>query len=344
MNELAITAVNAITAVGHDGALTAAAARAGLCGYRLYDRYRDQNDNPITAAPIRGIEDDLCGSNRLTALAHRCLEPLLAVPVLATPRPSLRVLLTAASPHRPGPDHATVLREPLVRALKKVARHIEVVSVPRGNGAFHHALEQAANRIAEAPETLCLIGGIDSLLSRATLNGLEANRRLKSGSMGRHHGLVAGEAAAFVQVEHPDFARRAGLPVLARVSGLGLAEEPTPRARGEIRQNQGLRQAIRMALDSAQTEGIATVFGDLNGENTRALEWHLAAQGCFNPETRPRQLRHPADAYGDVGAVSGAVLATIAAHGLTRNWVHDPALLFCTDDFGACGALVLQKG
>jgi len=340
MNELAITAVNAITAVGHDGALTAAATRAGLCGYVLYDRYRDRDDNLITAAPIREIEDDLCGSSRLSAIAQKCLEPMLASAAGKTPRPALRVLLTAASPHRPGPDYAAVLREPLVRALKKVARHIEVVSVPYGNAAFHHALEQAASRIAEAPETLCLIGGIDSLLSPATLNALETNRRLNSGSIGRHHGLVAGEAAAFVQVEHPESAHRAGRPVLARVSGLGLAEEPA----GEARQNQGLRQAIHMALDSAQTEGIATVLGDLNGENTRALEWHLAAQGCFNPETRPRQLRHPADAYGDVGAVSGAVLATIAAHGLTRNWLHDPALLFCTDDFGACGALVLQKG
>ena len=76
MRDLAITGANCITAVGHDCAMTAAAVRAGISRFAEYDEYRDQNDNPITVARIRGIYDSWDTSQRMVEVAALCLKSL----------------------------------------------------------------------------------------------------------------------------------------------------------------------------------------------------------------------------------------------------------------------------
>ncbi|MDA8429042.1 MAG: 3-oxoacyl-ACP synthase [Geobacteraceae bacterium] len=346
MRELAITAANAITAVGHDGAMTAASVRAGISRMVEYGAYLDQEDNPITAAPIRGIENGLDTPTRMARIAALCLKERLAGCFQGEhQRPAqLQLFLGVASGQRPGPRYEEGCIHPLREMMAEWAENAEVQTIAQGNASLQYAIAEAGRLIESSPGALCIVGGVDSLLRDSTLNWFEQGSRLKSTSYGRHHGLIAGEAVGFLIVEDLERAKQADKPILARIAGLGVAEEPMPRAGNAISRNTGLTHACQAALAAVPGNDVCAVFADLNGENPRAKEWGMAEMRSLSNRAEPRQLWNPADCYGDVGAASGAVLATIVTQGFVRGWLRGPVLVTCSDDHGPCGALVMDKG
>lgn len=344
MKELAITAINAITAVGHDAAITAAAVRAGISRFSEFEEYPDGNDNPITVASIRGIEDGGDTVERMDAIARVCLESLLEknYPKNTVQPSHFDLLLGVASEKRPGPRYEESCFGSLIGVVENWTDVPSVKVVPLGNAAMQNAVAQAGKLIESNPAAVCIVGCVDSLLRHSTLNWFEQAGRLKSASYGRHQGLIAGEAVCFMVVEDLVRARRAGRPVLARITGLGLAEEPMPRSSNSPCRGTGLSEACRSALAGTSGEVVRAVVGDLNGENSRAREWSIAERRCFKKTAVPRHFWTPANCYGDVGAASGGVLTTIAVQGLVRGWLRSPVLIFCSDDHGSCGAMVLE--
>jgi 3-oxoacyl-[acyl-carrier-protein] synthase-1 len=345
MKELAITGVNAITAIGHDVTITAAAVRAGISRFSELEDYLDGNDNPITVARIRGIEDDTDSVARMDATAALCLENLLNEYFqIGARRPSqIHLYLGASSEERPGPRYEERCTYPLQRIVEEWADKAELQAIPQGNASMHYAMTQVGQLLENDPAAVCIIGGIDSLLRESTLSWFEQDDRLKSISYGRQQGLIAGEAAGFMVIEDPARARQANRPILARITGFGLAEEPAPRASNATSRGSGLTDACRKALAGGKDKDIRAVFGDLNGENPRALEWCKAESRCFKSRDHFRQLWTPANCYGDIGAASGTVLTTIATQGFVRGWLQSPVMIFCSDDHGPCGALLLEK-
>ena len=349
MKELAITAANSITAVGHDGRMTSASVRAGICRMFVYEAYLDGEENPITVARIRGIEDgdgNRDSVERIADIASKCLEDMLAEYFRHDARrPSqIGILLGTASEERPGPYYEEGCRESLVLAAAKWTDRFDLRTIAGGNASMHLALEQARVWLESDPGAICIVGGVDTLLRASTLNWFERDGRLKSASYGRHQGLVAGEAVSFMIVEDVKRAREANRQILAHIAGLGLAEEPMPRASGAASRNSGLTDACRAALDATKDADIRAIFGDLNGETSRANEWSMAEMRCFENRQESRKLWNPANCYGDIGAASGAVMVNIATQGFARGWLQSPVLIFCSDDHGSCGALVLERG
>ncbi|HBG06227.1 MAG: 3-oxoacyl-ACP synthase [Geobacteraceae bacterium GWC2_58_44] len=347
MKELAITAANSITAVGHDGRMTSASVRAGVSRMFAYDEYLDGRDNPITAAPIRGIDDDEDDTaTRLSSIAMMCFEDMLNeyFQNCAHLPTQLELLLGVASEERPGPRYEESCMGPLLEIMGKWANQPKLQTIPQGNASMHFAINQVGRLMESNPGAFCIIGGIDSLIRDSTLNWFEQDGRLKSESYGRHQGVIAGEAVSFLVVEDSDRAKQANRQILARISSLGLAEEPTPRASHSPSRNSGLTDACRAALVGTKDKDIRAVFGDLNGENSRAKEWSMTEMRCFKERHEQRKLWSPANCYGDIGAASGAVLANIATQGFVRGWLPSPVLIFCSDDHGPCGALVMENG
>ena len=105
-----------------------------------------------------------------------------------------------------------------------------------------------------------------------------------------------------------------------------------------------MTNACRSALNGGKNKKIRALFGDLNGENSRALEWSMAETRCFKNSDGHRHLWTPANCHGDIGAASGAVMANIATQGFVRGWLKSPTLIFCSDDHSPCGAMVFEKG
>jgi 3-oxoacyl-[acyl-carrier-protein] synthase I len=347
MKELAITAASCITAVGHDGRMTAAAVRAGITRMGEFTEFPDKDGNPITVARIRGFKDaERDTGSRLGGIASICLVELLAeyFQVDRSHPSRIHLFLGVSSEERPGQRYAERYIHLLLKVMEEWSDKTDLQIIPQGNASTMYAIEQAGQLIESNPAAMCIIGGIDSLLRASTLSWFEKDNRLKSISYGRHQGLIAGEAVGFLTVEDPARAKQANRPVLARISGLGIVEKPASRAENSTSRGTGLTNACRTALNGGKGKEIRALFGDLNGENSRALEWSMAETRCFKSSDGRRQLWTPANCYGDIGAASGAVMANIVTQGFVRGWLQSPTLIFCSDDHGSCGAMVVEKG
>jgi 3-oxoacyl-[acyl-carrier-protein] synthase-1 len=345
MKELAVTAVNCITAVGHDGRMTSASARAGISRFSEHAEYLDRKDNPIIVARIRGVEENRDTTVRMAGCASLCLKNMFDEYFhdCASRLGQLQILLGVAAQERHGPRYEEKCERLLLQKINEWADTTLLHIIPHGNASAMYAIEQASCLIESDPETLCIIGGVDSLLRESTLNWFKHNNRLKSISSGCHQGLIAGEAVGFMVVEDPARATQSNRPVLARLTGIGLATEPKPRAESNTSRGFGLTNACRNALNGAHGDTIHTVFGDLNGENYRAMEWSMTEVRNFRSVGNHRQLMLPVESCGDIGAASGVVMANIITQGFVRGWLRGPVLMFCSDDHGSRGALVMEK-
>lgn len=341
--ELAITACDCITAVGHDAPMTAASVRAGVSRFFEFDQYPDREGNPVTVACISGISDGRDTVERMGEIVGICLGNLLAGYFGGSARKARQVhlFLGVASEERPGPRYGERCRRSLREILEKWAVKPVVETLPMGNASCAYALAEAGRILEKNPDTLCIVGAVDSMLRASTLDFFEHDGRLKSATYGRHQGLIAGEAVSFMVIEDPVRAGQSKRPVLARVTGIGLSEESDPRASGGPGRGTGLTESCRVALTGRSEDEILAVFGDLNGENSRAVEWCMAEKNCFQ-KSNVRKIWTPANCYGDIGAASGAVMTSVAAQGFSRKWLQGSVLVFCTDDHGSCGAMVLD--
>ena len=342
---LAITAANCITPVGLTAAQTAASVRAGIMRFALSNDYSDASGKPVTVAKIQGVRDDVANViERIRDVAVVCLKDLLEECFGNNrQRPKVHFLLGVPSEKRPGPDYGKKISGSIKIAIEKISWISSSQVITRGNASLYHTISQASRAIDSQPDTLCILGCVDSLHRESILDYFEEQGRLKSPGYGRQNGLIASEAAAFLMVEDLEQARRAGRPILARISTLGLAEERQPRSSEQTGSGKGLTEACQRAMEPLKEVPIFNILGDLNGEDTRAEEWDTVQLRCFPKDRAAPFLRAPAESYGDIGAASGGALACITTQGFQRNWLNSPAMIFCSDDFGPCGAVVLEK-
>jgi 3-oxoacyl-[acyl-carrier-protein] synthase-1 len=217
--------------------------------------------------------------------------------------------------------------------------------IASGHPATMRCLESAGKLLEKNSNALCLIGGIDSLLALDTLNWFEEAERLKSETFGRNQSFSPGEAVGFMIVETEEGARRRNKKILAKIAGIGSAKEPAPFLSEQPSKGEGLTQACRTALSQSgcSPKNIEAVWSDLNGEFFRSKEWGYAEFRCFGNGNDTRQLWHPADCMGSAGAASGAILINMATVALARGWIKNYALVFCSDDEGERGAVVLKS-
>ncbi|MCK5507471.1 MAG: hypothetical protein KAI50_03000 [Desulfobacterales bacterium] len=348
--EMVITAVNCITAVGHNAGMTAASVRAGISRLEESNDYYDIEGNPITAAFLQGISDEANDVTRMRDIAKYCLENLLEKYFQNETGlvSEVNLLLGVAPLSRPGPRYEGESQE-LVNHLgtivQKWTKKVTSQVITSGNSAVIRCIKIAGQLLKENPHCLCIIGGIDSLLALNTLDWFEEAERLKSGTFGRNQGFPPGEAVGFMLVEAKEAALGRKKKTMAEVIGVGLANESASFLSERPSKGEGLTKACKTALSECSYDpgDIEAVLGDLNGEFFRAKEWEYAELRCFGNCNDARQLWQSADCMGSIGAASGAILMNIAAVGLSRGWIEKYAMVFCSDDEGECGSIVLKS-
>jgi 3-oxoacyl-[acyl-carrier-protein] synthase-1 len=346
-----ITAMSGVTSIGCSIPAISAAIRGPISGYTKSKEYADRNRERIVVSEfpmIPGVTNGLNRENRLRAVARYGLEQLVdSFPGQLGRSEQVYLLVGLATPARPGPryrgdrDHLQVLLLALLgqRFGKSAIRFFE-----SGHPSALEALDHALRFLEAYPETICIVAGLDSLLDPETLDHFESEARLKSASYGRSHGLVPGEGVGFLVVESIEFAWRRKRRPLAEVLGVGLAREPAPLRSPDPSVFAGLTEACRLALSNARVApaAVTTVIGDLNGEFFRHKEWACAELRCLGAPATEREVWHPADCFGDVGAAAGALLVGFGTSlFLKRPSVAETILCFCSDDEGARGAAVL---
>jgi 3-oxoacyl-[acyl-carrier-protein] synthase-1 len=306
----------------------------------------DEEDDEAAYAYELARQADV--AERLSGAARHSLGQLLAAhfPEPGVSSRHVKLVLAAASPERPGPRYAgsqDELAAELAEMIRAHAGRADWNVVRSGQASGIRALQMAVAGLAREPSAVYIVGAIDSLLSADTLNWLEDDERLKSGSFGRHQGLSPSEAVGFLVAETASSARRAGRTALASVAGVALAQEPGPFVSGAPSRADGLTEACLSVLDASGTAPaeIEAVLSDLDGEFHRAKDWAIAETRCLG-SAADRTLLHPADCFGSIGAASAVVLLGLGAIGLARGWNKRPVLVVCSDDAGEVGAVVLM--
>ena len=205
------------------------------------------------------------------------------------------------------------------------------------------AIGEAFLRIAHGQADVMIAGGTEAPLSLGSLKAWEALRTLAAADADDpaascrpfsrdRTGMVLAEGAAFVVLESRAHAQARGAPLLARLTGYGLTNDPAHITRPSI---EGQAAAMRAALahadigpheigyinahgtgtvanDAVETAAIRHVFGDhadrLAVSSTKAMHGHLLGaagalefviallelQARLAPPTRHLRVRDPA--------------------------------------------------
>jgi 3-oxoacyl-[acyl-carrier-protein] synthase-1 len=257
------------------------------------------------------------------------------------------VALLLAVPEATRPDCRDGKAKPPWEALEKAlgdrVRIGRKETVAGGHAAVFLALAKAMELLAKGPCAMVLLGAADSLIDLPALEWLDGQQRLKTAYAPK--GFVPGEGAAFLVVEKGPQAAGNGARIWARCEDVATATEPARMDSAQPALAAGLTAALQGALEKAHLgpRDVEVVLCDLNGEPYRANDWCLARNRVLG-RSGDLSVWHPADALGDVGAVSGGILCVLAGVGFCRGYWKCPRLLLWTAaDTGERAALCVTK-
>ena len=336
---VAIAGVGARTPLGFSAAASAAAVRAAIPAIREHPYFVDKAGESISLTIDAGISVDLDGMDRLHALALPAMREALAP--LGQERFEARIPTIIGLPE-PRPGRPEGLDVGLARRLE-ADLPIRTRVMPSGHSAGLMALQEAARMVNGGQTEFCLIGGVDSYLQWETLEWLDAERQLMSEE--NRSGFVPGEGAGFCLVTSTTAARRRGLDVLAWLASAATAREPNLIKTNDICIGEGLSEAIARAAAVLDLPGerIDASYCDLNGERYRSEEFTFTVLRTQSAFVNMLENVTPADCWGDMGAASGPLFATLAIASGTRGYARGPrSMLWTSSETGYRSAAVLH--
>jgi 3-oxoacyl-[acyl-carrier-protein] synthase-1 len=331
-------------AVGLTAASAAAAVRSGVSRLREHPYLLDREGEPMVMAREPTLDPAEQGASRFAHLAAPAIQQALAPLRSSRAAPPVRVLIGLPGP-RPGlpPGVPETLEELLEESSVLPPRSDPPIFVERGHAAGLLAMEQAWTILGREGGTCCLVGGVDSYLSADTLEWMDEEGILKSPA--NRNGLPPGEAAGFCLLATDSFAARAGLPVYAWLASAASAHEPHRIRTGTVCVGRGLSDAIAGATAPLRARRLLVddSICDLNGEPYRSEEFTftvLRTQAGFVDFTR---FATPADCWGDVGAASGPLYASLAVASGRRGYMRGPhTMLWASSEGGDRAAVVVE--
>lgn len=338
----AIVGVGARCAVGLTAPAAAASVRAGISGFAEHAYMIDKAGQPMIVACEPTLDPKLQAADRFSRLARPAMTQALA-PFANSGLGLQEVEVLIGMPERrPGlPGHIDDALRDLLPHLGLSKHRVEFF--PRGNAASLIALQHAEYRLQARKSRFCLVGGVDSYLTADTLEWMDAEGILKSSA--NRNGFPPGEAAAFCLVTARSTAEALGLCELGCVETVASAREESPIRTETICVGLGLSRAIREATAGLclPEERIDESICDLNGEPYRSEEFALTVlrtQLAFADATR---FVTPADCWGDVGAASGPLFASLAVAAGLRGYAKGPRTLVWVSSIGGDRAAAILQ-
>jgi 3-oxoacyl-[acyl-carrier-protein] synthase-1 len=302
--------------------------------------FDDARGQPIIAAPAIEAVQGRQGHERLIPLmllaVAECIEGAGADPAEALRTvPCLIVVDGSDRPDLP-PD----LEQTLLAALRSgFATPLHPLSrvIARGATGFLEVMARA--RAALSPQMpSCLIVAVDSLINRRMLQALEAARRLKTPD--NSDGVIPGEAAAALWVAIPGHGNRS----MARILGIGLAEEPSVADPRLANKAEGLAAAMSGALADAglALHEVDLRVGGLTGERLGFVEASTALARIQKVHKDDFLLWAPADQLGDAGVALCGCMIVATTMGLLKHYAPGPtAIVYCLSPDGRRAACIV---
>jgi 3-oxoacyl-[acyl-carrier-protein] synthase-1 len=341
-----VTAIGMRTAVGNDAVQSAAAVRAGVNRFALWERlgtaFEDEAGVIASALPD-DFDDEPWVQKAIDMVPEPIHEALWSGGLYdfseargggsGSPSPSRRAFPSGrTAPHlaayiaTPYADRAGVSNDAFRLFSIEAREHciaparadsVQIVSCDHAAGIV--ALERASRDLQEGKVDFAVVGALDSLLHAEYLRVLWGEGRLKLPS--RADGLIPGEAAAVVVLERQRDAEARQAPILGRLGAAAVDHEAVPLGPEHPIRAEGASRAIAAALErNGGAERIERIVVDLTGERWRSLEWALVETRCLGRMPRGWQLWHPADCLGDVGAATSIVHLGLALRAFARGY------------------------
>jgi 3-oxoacyl-[acyl-carrier-protein] synthase-1 len=342
--EVYLCAVGARTPVGLHSASSAAAVRAGISAITLHPVFVDKTGSPVQLANDALLEPHVALGERLAQLLVGALAELTAQAEWSRNAQPLPCWIGMAEP-RPGVTTEAVhtCAQAAADALGTAKESIH--RIHRGHASGLIAIQGVAQQIAVGQIDLGIAAGVDSYHDADTLDWLDQGGQLMSDS--NRNGFPPGEAAGACLLASGDAVRRHRLPVLARVAAACTAVEPHPLRSLRLCIGEGLTAAVAGATERLRLpqDAITATYCDINGERYRSEELTytlLRTQGAF---VDAHDYLCPANCWGDVGAASGPLFASLAIASLLRGYAKGAwPLLWAGGEGGHRSAVVLALG
>lgn len=334
------------TPLGISTAMTATAVKANISAYTLADYY-NRHFQPIKVAAIPpalfdGQDFDATDWTGSHARRLAFITTLAAEQVFATTPPAVPIPLILAMPEL----IATRQQEPGLSG--HLARHFPGWinpalgrSIYSGRAAGMEALAFAFDYLYDQPCEFILIGGSDSYLDDLRLTTLDQEDRLVTPESS--NGFVPAEASGFLLLtRNPEQALVVNGHRIA-LHPPGIAEEPGHLYSSEPYRGDGLDQAFKKALANAPAQAIPRIYSSMNGEHYWAKEYGVAYMRNRHHFSESVDIKHPADAYGDIGSATAPVLIALAAQQLLAAAKDHAYLVYSSSDGPKRGAIILEK-
>lgn len=341
-----IVGIGASTPVGRTAWASAAAVRAGICGFSEHPFMIDTAGEPMRIARASWLDVSVEGRERYLALLIPAVEEALA-PVrerLTSSQLKIGFILGLPSP-RPGRPEALgqTLLDAIATRFQKLLTHKQTFEV--GHAAGYLAMNKAIELCERHTLDLCLVAAVDSYLDPETLEWLEANDQIHgAGPQNNAWGFIPGEAAGVVLVARHDIMIRLKCEAFGAVLGMGIGQETKLIKTDSVCIGEGLTQAFRAALSRlGADEQIHNVFCDLNGETYRADEYGFTALRTKERFRAATEFVAPADCWGDVGAASAPLHTILGLICHRKRYGAGPlSMVWASSESGERGAAVIR--
>jgi 3-oxoacyl-[acyl-carrier-protein] synthase-1 len=338
-----VVGMGAASSIGRTAWANAAAARAGLCGFREHPFMVDSVGEAMRVARAPWLDVGLGGAARLQSLLFpvidEALRPLAAY--LERLRLTLMLVLPPARPGRPE-ALAAEMRQAIAERYGQLFEPIVPFACGHAGGIL--ALREAARLLASDQPRCCIVAAVDSYLDPETLEWVEACDQMHgAGPENNAWGFVPGEAAGALLLGNQALASRMA-DAFAAVMGVGIAHETKLIKTDGVCTGVGLTQAFQGALAAVSPEDVVdNIFCDQNGEKYRADEYGFATLRTKQRFRSIGDFHALADCWGDIGAAGAVVHVTLAAICQRKRYGKGPLSLVCaSSEGGERGAAVIR--
>lgn len=339
-----VVAVGARTPLGLDAEASMAAVRAGISQVTEHPFLIDRMAEPVRLTRDGVLDPGRMGSERLVEMGASAVEEAMRSLDAAGGAVGSIPLLLGLPEERPGwtGEHARTVMDGLGAKPLPLRLH-SITPYPFGHAAGLVALDTAYRWIRSGQADLFLIAGVDSYLDPATLGWLDTNRQLATSY---HRGaFFPGEGAGAIVVASGSFVAGRGLPSLAVVRSTATATEAKLIKTDAVCVGEGLTACVRVAVAPLRVpdEAIDGIICDINGERYRSQEWGFTLLRFPDALRDPTGYELPASCWGDMGAASGPLFATMAVTAGRKGWAKGPRyLLWTSSEGGRRAAAVLE--